>query len=679
MPKSDTSDTVLKDAFDRFEESDDASQENRTNAEDDIRFSRLAEQWPERIQKDRRNENRPCLTINRLPAFIRQVVNDARRNKPSIRVGPVDNGADVETAEVIGGLIRAIERASEAEIAYDTAIDHSVTGGFGFFRITSDYCHADSFDLEARIERIPNPLMVHWDTSSKKFDASDWEYAFVSDLLSHDQFEKMYPDAEKVSFEGDDRETLSAWSDGETIRIAEYWLRTARKRTLIQLSDGRAIRLDDVPGLARAQLAAMGVEIGAAKDEELTAFYMQSSGLTETRRRETDHYEVVRRIITGAEILEEETWPGSTIPICPVWGDEVFLDGKRHFRSLIRDARDPQAMFNFWRSATTELVALAPRSPWVGPKGFIPDGDEERWRTANTRSHAYLEYEGNVAPTRTPFAGVPAGALQEALNAADDMKAIIGIYDAALGARSNETSGKAIMARQRESDIGTFHFIDNLSRAIRYAGRILVEIIPALYSTRTVIRTLGEDMKEKVISLAGGEGSGKIYDLSVGKYDVTVKTGPSYSTQREETRETLIEIMRQVPDSAAVLGDVLMEHMDFPGAATVAKRLKTLLPPAVQQAEAAETVKGLPPEAQALAQQADQAIKSLQQQVQQLQNAPELKRLEIEKAKADSDRDIGLRRIKLEERRAALEEAKVRFKNEMDAVDIVRGAMSGSA
>lgn len=564
-------DELIKEARERFRESQGGTDYNRTTAHEDIVFSRLSEQWPADIQKLRKAENRPCLTINKMPAFIRQVVNDSRQNKPAINVHPVDNGADEATAQVINGLIRSIERRSHADVAYDTAIDHSASGGFGFFRIGIDYAHDETFDLECRIQRIPNPLMVHWDPNSVAFDASDWEYAFVSDFLSKDTFEKRYPDAAPVEFEDDDYEN---WvEEKDRIRIAEYWLRTEVKRKLLLLSNGRAIREDTL-------------------DDEAKAI-MQVTGVTVLKEREVRAFEVKRRIISGIEVLEEDPWPGSMIPICPVWGEEVMIDGRRIFRSMIRDARDPQTMFNFWRSASTELVALAPRTPWVGPVGFVPKGQEQMWQTANTRSHAYLEYSGQQAPKRQEFAGVPAGVLQESLNANDDMKSVIGIYDPSLGARSNETSGKAILARQKESDVSNFHFIDNLARAIRYAGEVLVEIIPHVYTGRQTIRILGEDQTENVVKLAQqGEaavneetGERLLYDLSVGKYDVTVKTGPSFGTQREETRETLIEIMRAVPAAAQFVGDVLLEHMDFVGADKVANRLKLLLPPQIQAAE----------------------------------------------------------------------------------------------
>ena len=600
MAKADPSDSIVKEALERFEESQSVIGDDHKDAEADIRFARLSEQWPEEILKVRQQEGRPALTINKLPPLIRQVVNEARQNKPGITVKPVDNGADKDTAGVISGLIRSIERIGPgAGVAYDTAIDHAVSGGFGFFRIAIDYAHEDSFNMECQIRRIPNPLMVHWDPNSTEFDASDWEYGFISDVLSEKTFEKRYPNAAKVSFQGDDSAKYAPdWLTEGSVRIAEYFLRDEHTAKLIEFekADGGliALREDRIPNIAKRVAEQGGLDVKGIKDDELARLYVEMSGLVPTgRERETKFYTVKRRIMSGVEILDEDDWPGSTIPICPVWGEEVIINKRRHFRSMIRDAKDPQTMHNFWRSATTELVALAPRAPWVGPKNFVPRGQEDKWMTANTRSHAYLEYEPSSGPPpeRQSFAGVPAGALQEAVSANEDMQAITGIYPSSIGAKSNETSGKAILTRERQGDISNFHFTDNLSRAIKYAGQILVEIIPSVYTQRETVRILGEDMKEKVVKLGTLEGNlpidgeERLYDLSIGKYDVEVKQGPSYGTQREETRETLIEIMTRVPDAAPILGDVLMEHMDFQGAEKVAERLKMLLPPQIQAAE----------------------------------------------------------------------------------------------
>lgn len=578
---------ILHEAQEQFRESQDGSDFNRENLISDIRFSRMSDQWPDAVAKQREIDGRPMLTINKLAPLIRQVVNESRQNKPAIKVSPVDSGSDVETAQVISGLIKSIERRSKADVAYDTAIDHACSGGFGFFRVGIDYVAPDSFEMEARIERVPNPLMVHWDVNSTSFDAADWNYAFISDMMAEEEFEKTYPDAAKVSFEGDGRDQVNDWLEGERIRVAEYFRKEMSEENTILLSNGQSFREKDLHRMARMSMEAGGIDLGGmVDDEEMTRAFMMINGLEEQRRRKAVYPDIKRYIITGSEVLENDPWPGQYIPICPVWGDEVVLDGKRHFRSMIRDAKSAQEMHNYWRTAATELVALAPKSPWLIHQDSLPTESSERqkWNNANTQSYSYLLFGGRDMPHRQPFAGVPGGAVQESISANQDIQDITGVYPSSIGARSNETSGKAILARERQGDLSNFHFIDNLSRAIQYCGQVLVDIIPAVYSAKETVRILGEDMTEEVKKLTLGagqteDGQERIYNLAVGRYDVTVDTGPSFATQREEARETLMELMTKVPGSAQVLGDIFLKHMDFQGAEEAAERLERLMAP----------------------------------------------------------------------------------------------------
>ena len=585
-------DDALKLAKEQFEESCEGGDFNRAAAEEDIRFAQLGEQWPKDVAATRMAEGRPCLTINRLPAFIRQVTNDIRQNRAGVKVGPVDNGADKDTAQVIKGSIRQIERRSNADVAYDTAGFHAVANGFGFFRIGIDFVHDQSFEMEARIERIANPLTVHWDTNSTAFDASDWEYGFVSDWMTSDKFKAEYPDADAISFEGADTSTDVGC---DSVRVAEWFAKESDEFQLVEFIDmqgrPRVVKESDLAEIARSFLRAGEMDDSIGSDDEAIRAVMAMGLVEEKRRRKVKGSKIVRRIISGADVLEETIWPGRNIPICPVWGDEVIVDGKRHFRSMIRDAKDPQKMMNFWRSATTELVALAPKAPWLIAQQALPTDSDEvaKWATANSVSHEYLTFnaDGGAMPNRIPFAGVPAGALQEAQLAQDDIKAIIGIYDSSLGARSNETSGRAILARQREADVSNFHFIDNLNRAIRYGGDCLVDIIPAVYSGREMIRILGEDGRERLVKIASAQdalmqpgpeaGGERVYNLNTGVYDVAVDAGPSYATQREEAREVMLELGRAVPAFWMVSADIFMRNMDFQGSDELVDRLAPLV------------------------------------------------------------------------------------------------------
>ncbi|MCP4307911.1 MAG: hypothetical protein GY788_24185, partial [bacterium] len=601
---------ILAEAKEAFDLAVDVENENRERAEDDLRFSRMGEQWPADIKQQREDEGRPCLTIPRLQAFIRQVVNDSRQNKPSIKVHPADSNADPETAKIINGLIRNIEYTSNADVAYDTAAECAASMGFGYFRIGLDYAHDDTFDLDITIDRISNPLQVFGDPFSTAADSSDWDSAFVTELVSKKRFEAQYKGADPVDWQGSDYADLeSPWIEDETVLVAEWWTREEVDREIVRLSNGVTIPLEE--------LEEADPDLGASRRDILAL-----EGIVEEERRTTKTWEVTQRTLTGAEVLKTEKWPGRFIPIVPVYGDEVDVNGKRHFKSLIHDAKDAQRMFNYWRTTSTELVALAPKTPFIGPEGAFKT-DINKWMTANTQSHPFIEYDGAVPPQRQAFVGPPAAALQEALNASDDMKAIIGLYDASLGARSNETSGVAIKARQREGDVATFHFIDNVTRAIRHAGRIIIDLIPHVYDQPRIVRVLGEDGTpevkpinqdvpevdehgQPVMDEETGDVMSRIYDLTAGKYDLTVSSGPSFTTRREEAAEQMMLLIQSFPAAAPVMGDLVAKNLDWPGADEIAERLKTMLPQELQEGG------GLPPEVQQMIQQGQELIQQLQ-------------------------------------------------------------------
>ena len=546
---------ILAQARADFARAREAGREDRQAAAEDLRFARLGEQWPEAIRRAREQEGRPCLTLNRLPAFIRQVVNEARQNRPAITCHPVDSAADPATAEVLNGLIRNIEQSSDADVAYDTALDFAVTCGFGVLRIVARPSEGGSEDLDLAIERVADPFSVWGDPDSLAADSSDWDVAFVTRQMDRRAFAARWPDAEAVDFEDEDPAGAGGprREAGGQVRLVEFWRREAVGRSLITLSDGQEME---------------------AQVFEARRPFLEAAGLAPVGPpRTAPGVRVVQRILSGAAVLETVDWPGRFIPLVPVYGEEIRVDGRRRLRGLVRDARDAQRMFNYWRTTSTELVALAPKAPFIGRKGAF-DTDQAKWASANSQTHAFIEYDGPEPPQRQPFAGVPAGALQEALNAADDLKSIMGLHDASLGARSNETSGKAILARQREGDVSTFHYIDNLSRAIRHAGRVLIDLIPRVYSTQRMVRILGPDGAPALVQVNGAEGGGgRVFDLGVGRYDLTVRAGPSFASRREEAASQMIELIRAYPPAAPLIGDLLARNLDWPGADEVARRL----------------------------------------------------------------------------------------------------------
>jgi hypothetical protein len=560
---------VLKEAREAFDVAVEKEALNRREALDDLRFARLDEQWPEIVRRERERNGRPCLTTNKLRPIIRQVVNDARQNQPAIKVHPADSAADPKTAEIYNGLIRNIEVTSRADVAYDTALDFAVTMGFGYFRINTEYACDDSFDLDIVIKRIANPFSVYADPNATESDSSDWNSCFVTELIEKDAFRRRYKGAEEVDWDATGyAELQDPWREDERIVVAEYFSREPVVRTILMLSNGSVV----------------GEDVFLANQDSY-----QAGGIGVVAERVTRSSRVTQRIMTGAEILETNQWAGKYIPVIPVYGDEVNVEGARYFWSLIRGAKDAQRMFNYWRTATTELVALAPKAPFIGKRGQFTT-DAAKWATANVENHAFIEYDdpaGVGPPQRQPFAGVPAGALQEAMNAADDIKAATGIFDASLGAPGPEQSGRAILARQREGDVSTFNFIDNLSRAIEHCGRCLIDLIPLVYTGQRIVRVLGPEGVASNVPLGvpvqsgrgpAGEVLSHVYDLSRGKYDLTVEAGPSFTTRREEAANQMIELIRAFPAAAPVLGDQLAKNLDWPGADVIAQRLQAMLP-----------------------------------------------------------------------------------------------------
>lgn len=640
-------DGVIKECLDAFEECEEASRENHEAWKEDVEFARLSKQWPDAVKQQRSAEGRPCLTINKLAPVIRQVVNDSRRNKPSIKVHPVDDSADPETAEVIAGLIRNIEVTSDADVAYDTAVDNAVTGGFGYWKVNIEHTRDDTFDQDICIRRVINPLTIFGDPRSTAADSSDWNVAFEVETIRKQEYKRRFKGASEADFNSRVWKDLKApWIDNDDIQIASWWQREEIQRTIIGLTDGSVVAETDY----------------LERRDEFMMHGIEPTGVS----RKVPSWKVTQRIMSGAEELEKVEWVGKYIPIIPVYGDEVFLDGRRYFRSLIRDAKDPARMFNYWRTAGTEIVALAPRVPFIGRKGAF-ETDAAKWATINNASHPFVEYDGPERPERQPFMGQAAGMLQEALNAADDIKAVTGIYDASLGARSNETSGKAIQVRQMEGDISTFHFIDNVSRAIRHTGRVIIDLIPKVYNTERVGRVLGEDMTPEnkplnqpyEIKPAKQREDGEVepsvmamHDLRVGKYDVTVSSGPNFTTMRQEAAQQMMELIRSFPDAAPIIGDLVAKNLDWPGADDIAERLKKMLPPNLQE----DDDKG-----------DDPRLAMAQQQMMQMQQALEAAKAEIAKLSEKQQADAA--KVQIEAYKAETERLNV-VQQQMDPVAI---------
>lgn len=559
-----THDDILREARARFERAHGAEREARAEALEDLKF-RAGEQWPDQVLQERRAAGRPVLTLNRMPQFVRQVTGEIRQNSPAIVVRPVDGGTDPALAATMTGLIRHIEQASDAQVAYVTAAESAAVCGVGHFRIVTEYAGDDAFEQDIRIRRIANPFAVWWDPDAQEMTREDARWCFVTERLPLADFKARWPAARTAGFDGpgEGGGEEARWWDGDCVRVAEYWVKRPVVRRLALLAGGATV---DATGLDEAALAA----------------------LAPVRTRRAEGHKVERWLLNGVEILEGPVeWAGRHIPIVPVIGEEVHVGDRTVRHGIVRYAKDPQRLYNYWRSTAAETIALAPKAPWLVTPRQI-EGQKAAWEGANRGNPAYLPFNPDPAappPQRIAPAWPPAAMFQEAGIAAEDMKAVTGIHDASLGAPGNEISGRAILARQREGDTGTYAYIDNLARAIRQAGRILIDLIPRIYDTERGIRILGEDGTQRFAAIntvvPGPAGPTILNDLSAGKYDVTVETGPGFSTRRVEAAETMMAFVQAVPQAGALIADLIARNMDWPGAEAIAERLRRALPPGI--------------------------------------------------------------------------------------------------
>ena len=600
-------------------------QENRTEALADKEFLR-GDQWDVNARRLREIEQRPCLTVNVLPSFIQQVINDQRQNKSNIKTHPVED-ADEEVNEVAQGLIKHIEYASNADVAYDRALGSATEIGFGYWRLITDYCNEKSFDQDIKFSSIRNPFSVYFDPLSTEPDGSDQRKCLISIDQPRAEFEKEYPKASTLGAEwltGTGNNKNDDWITKDSIRVAEFYRIEETEADLYQLPDGQTAWADD--------LQAMGLPEEARKV---------------LKTRKSKKRKVMLYKLTGAEVLERTEIKCRWIPVFPVWGTEIDINGKVYRQGMIRTAKDPARMYNVLVTAATEEVASRSKAPWVGAEGQF-EGHEKKWRQANTRNFPYLEYkpttvEGQLAPPpqRQPMADVPAGFLTMAGHARDDIKATTGIFDASLGAAGNEASGKAIVARQRQGDVANFHYQDNLVRTQRHCGRCIIEMIPYYYDATRLVRIMGEDgsIKSTTINqpqVAENGAEMLLNNLTVGQYDVTVESGPAYSTQRQEAADAMVQLAQGNPQIMQVAGDLVVKSLDFKGADEIAERLKLAMPPEIRNAANDEQ----DPQVAIVTAQAQQAIDQLQQQIQAAeqgiaQRDAELKRLQQEKEDAE--------------------------------------------
>lgn len=593
-------DPRIQEAIEFLKLANEADTMNRQEALEDLKFGG-GDQWPVELQNSRNLESRPVITVNKVDNYCRQVCNQQRQQRPRIKVHAMNTHDDMVDAQTIQGIVRHIENNSNADHAYDNAFEYAVRMGWGFFRVRTDYVSEDSFEQEIYIDPIDNPFTVYFDPNSVAPDGSDADRCLITTMMPKKEFSKLYPDAAVdggTSFtQRGTGDSQSEWITKEDIRLAEYFYTVREKATLYQLSDGSSTFADDKDMFAR----------------------LEAAGIVVVDQRQSYKKTIKYCKLTAIDIIEEGTWAGKYIPIIPVYGRHIVVGDKRKKFGMIRYAKDPQRMYNFWQTSITEGVALAPKAKWLIAEGQ-DEGHESDWANANIKSFPLLRYkqtdiEGRPAPVPQRLQPEPpqAGIMAAAAGVDDDIKSIMGVFDPAQLGQGN-ISGKALNGQQQQVDLTNYDYYDNLTRSISHCGTIILDLLPKIYDTERVMRIIGDDGRPELLTVNQRDSAGRVLnDMTVGQYDVVMDTGPGYNSKRQEAVDSMMPILAADPSLMQTCGDLVFRNMDWPGADVIADRLAAANPLA-QIDEHSD----IPPQVQMQLAQGKKQVEELQQQLQSM-------------------------------------------------------------
>lgn len=612
---------IVAEAKKRFQQASAAYSSTRVLAVADTQFamgdSDNKYQWPKEIHNERINGARVCLTVNATAQHCGQVINAIRQNRPTCKVTPSDNLGHPETANIMAGLIRQIQRQNAADDAHDLAAEHAVYGGEGYWRIVTDYEDETSFKQVIGILPCPNPQMVLIDPNCKLIDKSDAEWGFVFEDITREQCKRDHPNIDPESWGPEAQRT--GWSDKLTVRRAEYFYVTYVKDTAYLLADGQTVLKSQVPD---------GVELVEGVD------YVKSR---ETQRKQWKWC----KLLGGEDRpIDETDWPGAYLPIISVVGKEINVNGEIIRKGLVRDIKDPQRMLNYAYSETVQTLALQNKIPYMAAAEAI-SGYEEIWKTANLENRAYLPFnayddEGNPLPRpeRQPPPVLPAAQIQLLQLSTEEMRAASGQQNSNFGIKSEASSGIGIQRLKVQGEMATFHFPDNLARALRYEAKVLLDLIPKIYDVEQVVNIIGVDGKQERAVLNPGfqsayagtdaEDVRHIFNPNIGRYDVAIDTGPAYQTQRQEAFDRLSDMAARSPALMQIAGDIILGAADFPMSDKLAERLEKTLPPQLQDKKPGQVE--IPP-------QVEQQMQLMSQQMEHMGQALEEAHRQLEAAK----------------------------------------------
>lgn len=635
----DSTEDFLRDMREQYEADIEYDRVNREQALDDKKFA-AGEQWDPIVLEQRKGL--PCLVINSIPQFTAQLVGDWRESRKAIKVVP-SNDEDVDVASVRGDLIRSIEMQSRADRTYDSAFESLVQCGDGAFRVSVEYARDDVFDQDIFIRPIEDSLAVVWDRFSVDPTGRDAKRVFVDDRISKKEFKRKWPNHTPDALQGGmlaDHSSLDGWVDDDSYRVTEYWRLIERQRIMALFENGKIFELEG---------------------DNVDLLVQQFGPPVRTRVSWCTYAQM--HLVTGFAVLSGPyEYRLNRLPIIRMAGRVVNVGGRRVRYGLVRFMKDPVRLKNFWRSVAAEQLGYAPKAQWIAPESAV-EGRENAFRKAHLSRDPLLVYnDGAEAPPQRLDPPAPQAALlNEAQVNAQDMKDVTGIHDASLGVRSNETSGRAIQARQREGDIASLTFYDNASASVLEAGDVINQLIPQIYDGTRVIRTIGEDEAMKFQRINDPMDPNAI-DLSVGKFDVALSTGTSYTTRRVEAAQAMMDAIQVWPQLMSVAGDLVAKAQDWPGAEKLAERLKKTIPPQFLE-EGEEGGVGISPE----------ELQQMQQQLQQLS---------MENEELKRDKTIDFKKLEIDSYNAETNRIKALSDHEVDqtkvSLDAIKTIVDGS-
>jgi hypothetical protein len=560
-PGFDNEDDFLDDMRAKYEWGYGFNEHNILAGKEDAKFT-VGNQWDPVVEQRRKDARKPVLTFNRLVAFMAQLVGNRLMNETEIRVFP-DKAGTKEIAIIREGLIRSIFKNSHADFARDEAGKYQVVCGEGYFSLCMEYASDDVFEQEIKINAVVDPYAVVLDPLSIEPSGEDAQWGFIGDDIPQQEYKRRWPWAAQIGFLGEKRLNQSGfWLSEDTIRIVSYWrMVTEGTKTLALYTDGTVHDITD-------------------KEEFEYLPYIETKSDGSPFTREVPNRFAQLYVCSGNAILEgPHDYPISSLPVYRVPGWELNDGDKIHRWGLIRFLKDPQRLHNYWRSTVAEQLVAAPRNKWLTTPDAVK-GHEVKWRKSPTSDDPFLYYnDGETAPVHIPPPGIDAALVNEAGLATQDLKDISNIHEAALGMPSNEVSKVAIQQRQMTSDVGSYIYQDRRKIADTRCAKNINELISYIYDTKRTITVIGRDDKSTVMVI--NDESDPNSDVTIGKYGITVDVGPTSETKRTLANEQMMSFVNAMPQSAAMVMDLIADAQDWPKSGEFAKRFKMGLPPGV--------------------------------------------------------------------------------------------------